>query len=364
MQEMWVESQGPEDHLEKEMTIHSSILAWDIPWTRILVGYSTFGRKRFRHDLVTKQQLSILYSLWGVITNEPWIGLSLGYLLPDHRQLTECPWSQYSPLRNGNDSITSWGFLLGFNYRRSMESLAWCPSLCVLLLHSRLNFRSTSALPSFALTMFHYMITFYSQRYNFTRRKYVNYCMSAQLKQNLFRWRRPEFQKCQPKSGWVVSRVLAYETSTENESDIWPHWLAEFAWRWYVHSSHTDGAYCLETRIFSLLVPLSQINALIQWIFSSVSPAVSESLLDHGLTRPMVWQRQTRPLPSRVSQCTKEGRYIQYINWYHLRDYSVFSVMFWAGGDWPVSKRERSLRPRTLQLGTMGEDRDKYNITK
>ena len=149
----------------------------------------------------------------------------------------------YSPLWNGNDGITSWGFLLEFNYRRSMESLAWCRSLCVLLLHSRLNVRSTSALPSFALTMFHYMTTFYSQRYNFTRRKYVNYCMSAQLKQSLFRWRRPEFQKCQPKSGWVVSRVLAYETSTENESDIWLHWLAEFAWRWYVHGSHTDGAY-------------------------------------------------------------------------------------------------------------------------
>ena len=38
-------------------------------------------------------------------------------------------------------------------------------------------------------------------------------------------------------------------------------------------------------RIFSLLVPLSQINSLIQWVFSSVSPAVSESLLDRGVTK-------------------------------------------------------------------------------
>ena len=33
MQEMQVQSLGGEDPLEKEMAIHSSILAWEIPWT-------------------------------------------------------------------------------------------------------------------------------------------------------------------------------------------------------------------------------------------------------------------------------------------------------------------------------------------
>ena len=33
MQETWVQSLGQEDILEKEMTTHSSILAWRIPWT-------------------------------------------------------------------------------------------------------------------------------------------------------------------------------------------------------------------------------------------------------------------------------------------------------------------------------------------
>ena len=33
MQEIWVWSLGMEDTLEKEMAIHSSILAWRIPWT-------------------------------------------------------------------------------------------------------------------------------------------------------------------------------------------------------------------------------------------------------------------------------------------------------------------------------------------
>ena len=32
-QEIWVQSLGEEDSLEKEMATHSSILAWRIPWT-------------------------------------------------------------------------------------------------------------------------------------------------------------------------------------------------------------------------------------------------------------------------------------------------------------------------------------------
>ena len=32
MQEMWVQSVGPEDPLEKEIPTHSSILAWEISW--------------------------------------------------------------------------------------------------------------------------------------------------------------------------------------------------------------------------------------------------------------------------------------------------------------------------------------------
>ena len=33
MQETWVQSLGQEDSLEKAMATHSSILAWEIPWT-------------------------------------------------------------------------------------------------------------------------------------------------------------------------------------------------------------------------------------------------------------------------------------------------------------------------------------------
>ena len=33
MRETWVQSLGREDPLEKEMAIHSSTIAWKIPWT-------------------------------------------------------------------------------------------------------------------------------------------------------------------------------------------------------------------------------------------------------------------------------------------------------------------------------------------
>ena len=58
MQEMWVQSLGGEDPLEKEMAIHSSILAWEIPWTEKPGELQAVGLQRVRYDLVTKQQQS------------------------------------------------------------------------------------------------------------------------------------------------------------------------------------------------------------------------------------------------------------------------------------------------------------------
>ena len=45
VQETQVQSLGWEDPLEKEMAPHSSTLAWKIPWTEDMVGYSSWGRK-------------------------------------------------------------------------------------------------------------------------------------------------------------------------------------------------------------------------------------------------------------------------------------------------------------------------------
>ena len=43
------------DPLEKEMATHSSILAWETPWTEKPGGYSKWSCKRVGHNLVMKQ---------------------------------------------------------------------------------------------------------------------------------------------------------------------------------------------------------------------------------------------------------------------------------------------------------------------
>ena len=55
IQKTWIQSLGREDPLKKEMAVHSSNLAWEIHGQRSLMGYSTRGHKRVRHDLVTEQ---------------------------------------------------------------------------------------------------------------------------------------------------------------------------------------------------------------------------------------------------------------------------------------------------------------------
>ena len=45
MQESWVRFLGQEDPLEKEMATHSSILAWEMPWTEEPGGLQSMGHK-------------------------------------------------------------------------------------------------------------------------------------------------------------------------------------------------------------------------------------------------------------------------------------------------------------------------------
>ena len=51
-----VKNLGQEDPLEEEMATHTSILAWEIPWTEEPGGWQFMGSQRVRHDLVSKQQ--------------------------------------------------------------------------------------------------------------------------------------------------------------------------------------------------------------------------------------------------------------------------------------------------------------------
>ena len=51
MQEMQVRSLGREDPLEEVMATHSSILAWEIPWTEEPGGLQSVGSQKSRTRL-------------------------------------------------------------------------------------------------------------------------------------------------------------------------------------------------------------------------------------------------------------------------------------------------------------------------
>ena len=53
-QETWILSLDWEDPLEKEMATHSSILAWEIPWTEEPGGLQSMGSKRVERDSASK----------------------------------------------------------------------------------------------------------------------------------------------------------------------------------------------------------------------------------------------------------------------------------------------------------------------
>ena len=50
MQEMRIQSLGRKDPLEKEKAAHSSILAWEIPWTEEPGRLQSMGLQRVGHD--------------------------------------------------------------------------------------------------------------------------------------------------------------------------------------------------------------------------------------------------------------------------------------------------------------------------
>ena len=54
--EMWVESLGWEDPLEKDMATYSSILAWRIPWTEEPMGLQSIGSPSTGHSNLARTQ--------------------------------------------------------------------------------------------------------------------------------------------------------------------------------------------------------------------------------------------------------------------------------------------------------------------
>ena len=62
MRETWVWSLGWEDPLNKEMALHSSILAWRIPWTEDPGRLQSMQSQRVRHDWATSLPFFLIQS--------------------------------------------------------------------------------------------------------------------------------------------------------------------------------------------------------------------------------------------------------------------------------------------------------------
>ena len=114
MQEMQIQSLGREDPLEEEMAIHSSMLAWEIPWTEEPGRLQSMRSQRAGHDLATKQQQqqniaqhhhSLPLWLWADCTVSPSLSFlfwKMGMMLPTqtyHKNLTR--WLPSHPLVPG-----------------------------------------------------------------------------------------------------------------------------------------------------------------------------------------------------------------------------------------------------------------------
>ena len=50
MKKTWVRSVGREDPLEEDMAIHSSFLAWKLPWTQESGRLQSIGSQRLGHN--------------------------------------------------------------------------------------------------------------------------------------------------------------------------------------------------------------------------------------------------------------------------------------------------------------------------
>ena len=74
MQEMWVQSLGWEDFLKKEMATHSSILAWEIPWTEEPGGLQSMGLQNEPDTTWQLNNMNINTIYW-VFVDCKWVSL-------------------------------------------------------------------------------------------------------------------------------------------------------------------------------------------------------------------------------------------------------------------------------------------------
>ena len=148
MRETWVRFLGREDPLEKEMAIHSSTLAWKIPWTEEPDRLQSMGSQRVGHDWVTL--LSHKALLYGIYRRVHWRKIYGGHFLQGPSQRKHHKYDEYL--------ITSWQqmsgwvsspFFVGGRWNASKHqaikaSLEWVKTVCSHLVSFYVTHEQTS----------------------------------------------------------------------------------------------------------------------------------------------------------------------------------------------------------------------------
>ena len=139
VQETWVQFLGQEDPLEKGMAIHSSILAWRIPWTE----EPQYWQKEEIHKLRWVEGTQNFHALW--VSHPPsnlealWtrsLGLFYGGFITEARLVINSTSSPSSPWRSGSGTESHNDHLVGFPGNRSPSSGSWERQLPVISLFS------------------------------------------------------------------------------------------------------------------------------------------------------------------------------------------------------------------------------------
>ena len=96
MQETWVRSLGWEDPLEEEMVVHSSILAWKIPWTEEPGELLSTGSQSVRHNWTQSYKRTDYCSCVNCFLPLLWLFFSSFFPAVFHKDLLGCFWWWYT----------------------------------------------------------------------------------------------------------------------------------------------------------------------------------------------------------------------------------------------------------------------------
>ena len=110
MQETWVQSLSLNNPLEEKMATHSSILAWEIPWTEEPGDIQSIGMQRVRHDWVEWTELVFFFRFFTIIGYYKILSIVPCATQYTHAQLPSPVWVFVTPWTVACQAPLSMGF--------------------------------------------------------------------------------------------------------------------------------------------------------------------------------------------------------------------------------------------------------------